>query len=73
MFRYIRKPVMVLTLVVACLLVFPIAVSPKQQVKCPIDNSDAYFTGKTTTAENGKLLKLYKCLLYGHEFWVVAE
>jgi hypothetical protein len=39
-------------------------------VKCPIDNSGAYFTGKTKTDISGKFLKLYKCNLYSHEFWV---
>lgn len=40
-------------------------------VKCPIDGSAAYFTGKTKTDVSGKLLWLYKCNLYGHEFWIV--
>jgi len=42
-----------------------------QTATCPIDNSSAYFTGKTRTAENGKQMWLYKCNMYGHEFWVV--
>jgi len=48
-------------------------VASSQNVKCPIDGSGAYFTGKTKTAENGKLLKLYKCLQFGHEFWIVPD
>jgi hypothetical protein len=42
-----------------------------EAVTCPVDNSTAYFTGKTKTAENGKQMWLYKCTMYGHEFWVV--
>ena len=48
-----------------------IAVLALSTVKCPIDGSGAYFTGETKTAENGKLMKLYRCNMYGHEFWVV--
>lgn len=40
-------------------------------VKCPVDNSPAYFTGKTKSDPSGKLLWLYHCNSYGHEFWVV--
>jgi hypothetical protein len=38
-------------------------------VLCPIDNSQSYFTGKTTV-ESGKLLMQHKCPS-GHLFWVV--
>jgi hypothetical protein len=44
-----------------------------ERVTCPIDNSLSYFTGKTKTDVSGKLLWLYKCTLYGHEFWVVKK
>jgi hypothetical protein len=39
---------------------------------CPIDNSSAYFTGQTRVDVSGKLLQLWKCNQYGHEFWVPA-
>ncbi len=40
-------------------------------VTCPIDNSNAHFTGTTKVdSATGKLLKLYKCPR-GHEFWAV--
>lgn len=43
-----------------------------QAVKCPIDDSGAYFTGKVKS-EAGKVLWLYKCAGFGHEFWVVQN
>ena len=57
---------------IVCLILIVAAVTIyAQTVYCPIDNSSAYFTGKTKTAENGKQLWLYKCTQFGHEFWVV--
>lgn len=42
-----------------------------QNVKCPIDDSSAYFTGKTKVDVSGKLLREYKCGTFGHRFYVV--
>ncbi|OFW13934.1 MAG: hypothetical protein A3H27_18090 [Acidobacteria bacterium RIFCSPLOWO2_02_FULL_59_13] len=58
--------------VVVLLLVLATAISVyAATVTCPIDKSSSYFTGKTKVDVSGKLLWLYKCNLYGHEFWVV--
>lgn len=38
-------------------------------VRCPIDNMDMYFTGRTGF-EMGKMLQEYKCPM-GHTTWVV--
>ena len=53
------------------LIILTVFALPQVNVKCPIDNSSAYFTGKTKIAENGKLLKQYKCNGFQHLFWVV--
>jgi hypothetical protein len=42
-----------------------------ESVTCPIDDSPAYFTGETQTAQNGKQMWLYRCVMYRHEFWVI--
>ena len=43
-------------------------------VTCPIDDSPAYWTGKSKTDKSsGKLLWLYKCTQNRHEFWVVQQ
>lgn len=39
-------------------------------VRCPEDNSGAYFTGRTRTSSAGFQLREYKCYGYGHLFWV---
>jgi hypothetical protein len=45
-----------------------------QGVTCPIDDSGAYFTGRTQTDEStGKLMKQYECRRAGHRFWVVNK
>jgi hypothetical protein len=58
---------------VALILAFariPLAQSPT----CPVDDSSAYFTGKTKTDRStGKLLYEYKCNRAGHLFWVVKR
>lgn len=47
-----------------------VACSAAYAASCPIDQSSAYFTGKTRVDRaTGKLLKEYKCAR-GHEFWV---
>ena len=41
-------------------------------VKCPVDNGNAYFTGATRTdRQTGKLLHEFKCYINGHRFWIV--
>lgn len=43
-----------------------------QGLACPIDGSNAIWTGNTKIdSATAKLLKEYKCL-HGHVFWVVA-
>lgn len=42
-----------------------------RQVKCPIDDMMAYFTGKSETV-SGHLMYQYKCA-QGHIFWVRAD
>lgn len=45
-----------------------------QGVTCPIDDSGAYFTGKTETDRaTGKLMKEYKCRRNGHTFLVPSR
>jgi uncharacterized protein (UPF0333 family) len=63
-----RKFAVVLLLVV---LAAGAAMLYAADVTCPIDHSSAYFTGNTKTDVSGKLLKEYKCNMYGHLFWVV--
>lgn len=48
------------------------AVALAQTVNCPKDRSAAFFTGQTTVDVSGKQLRLYKCMAFGHEFWVPA-
>lgn len=54
-------------------LVFSAAVIANQErITCAIDDSGAYFTGKTTTDKStGKTLWQYKCNLNSHLFWIV--
>lgn len=41
---------------------------------CPIDDSSAYFTGKTRTdSATGRLLYQYKCNRASHLFWARAS
>lgn len=70
MFRSRRALITALFLI---LLLLSIGLVLAAQVTCPIDNSGAYFTGKVKTDVSGKLLKLYKCNMYGHEFWVAER
>jgi hypothetical protein len=43
-----------------------------QNVKCPVCDSDAYFTGDTRLDVSGKLLMKYQCMLFQqHVFWAV--
>ncbi len=56
-------------LVIVALLALPLT-SAAATITCPEDDSGAYFTGKTRTNESGKLMKQYKCNMYGHLFWV---
>ena len=53
------------------LLLVSAAAMADGNVTCGIDNSTSYFTGRTQTAENGKQMWLYRCIMFGHEFWVV--
>jgi len=43
------------------------------KVTCPEDNSIGYFTGRTRTSNAGYTMKEYKCLMFGHLFWVRAQ
>jgi hypothetical protein len=52
-------------------LVIVLLAAAMQSATCPIDDSGAYFTGKTITDRaTGKLLKEYKCYRNSHVFWV---
>lgn len=44
---------------------------PAADVRCPVDGSSAYFTGKSKVDVSGKTLWLYHCNQFSHEFWVV--
>jgi hypothetical protein len=44
-----------------------------QAINCPIDGSEAYFTGETKVDVSGKLLRHYMCMMYGHDFWAPAD
>ena len=60
-------------LIISCVtaLCFSLAIALyAADVKCPIDGSSAYFTGTTKVDPSGKLLYLYHCNQFGHEFWV---
>ena len=61
---------LLVSLVVLAILALP--VTSHAAITCPEDDSGAYFTGKTRTSSAGKLMKQYKCNLYGHLFWVKA-
>jgi len=56
---------------ILCLVAALLFLMVQATVKCPLDDSKAYFTGKTKISENGKLLKEYKCTSYSHLFWQV--
>lgn len=68
--RYLRNNLKHLLLLVALTLAATLLLQAAD-VKCPVDGSSSYFTGQSKTDVSGKLLYLYKCNLYGHEFWVV--
>lgn len=42
-------------------------------VRCPIDKSDAYFTGKIKVDTSSRTLHQYQCFSYNHKFWVVID
>jgi len=48
-------------------------VQARADVKCPEDDSRAYFTGRTRTNDAGRLMKEYKCYQYGHLFWIRSK
>lgn len=54
-------------------LSYGLEVAAPRDVKCPIDGSVSFFTGKNKTDVSGKLLYLYRCTKYAHEFWVPAN
>jgi hypothetical protein len=58
-----------IVLIVGLVLTFGVA-AYANDVKCPIDGSSAWATGKTRTDVSGATLWLYKCGGFGHEFWV---
>jgi hypothetical protein len=41
-----------------------------QNVTCPVEGGMTYFTGTTKVDVSGKQLWLYRCVQFGHEFWV---
>ena len=65
-----KKIVVILLLVV---LATGVELLYAANVTCPIDDSIAYFTGKTKVDVSGKLLYQYKCSSYGHLFWTVRQ
>ena len=56
-------------ILVAAVIIAASVAAYAASVKCPIDNFDMYFTGKTKS-EMGKLLQEHKCA-NGHVAWVV--
>ena len=67
----LRSVILLAFIVISLLLSIPSRAAGN--VYCPIDGSISFYTGKTKTDVSGKLLELYRCSIYRHEFWVVAN
>ena len=68
-----RSKVKVVAIVLGIVLIVFLGVALAAQVKCPIDQSAAYFTGNTKVDVSGKLLYEYKCTLWQHTFWTLRK
>jgi len=58
---------------VALLLIVLALATMKANPKCPEDDSNSYFTGRTRTSSVGYVMYEYKCMMFGHLFWAKSR